>query len=121
MEDNRLRQQVDRLQNQPPIHNAEYHFITLLGTEDGKIRRSVSSAWAGFTVTKPRREIREAVLVIPDKLRDLLNSINEPGAIVNNRKDLFLYLLGRIRMVELHWYEAHGIGKKKLKIKRYLD
>ncbi len=27
---------------------------------------------------------------------------------------------GRIRMVELHWYEAHGIGKRKLKIKRYL-
>jgi hypothetical protein len=28
---------------------------------------------------------------------------------------------GRIRKVELHWYEAHGIGKKKMKIKRYLD
>ncbi len=28
---------------------------------------------------------------------------------------------GRIRTVELHWYEAHGVGKKKLKIKRYLD
>ena len=28
---------------------------------------------------------------------------------------------GRIRKVELHWYEAHGIGKRKLKIKRYLD
>ncbi|MFL6208455.1 MAG: hypothetical protein ACJ74W_06365 [Pyrinomonadaceae bacterium] len=28
---------------------------------------------------------------------------------------------GRIRKVELHWYEAHGIGKKKLKIKRYVD
>jgi hypothetical protein len=28
---------------------------------------------------------------------------------------------GRIRRVELHWYEAHGIGKKRLKIKRYLD
>ena len=27
---------------------------------------------------------------------------------------------GRIRTVELHWYEAHGIGKRKLKIKRYL-
>ena len=26
----------------------------------------------------------------------------------------------RIRKVELHWYEAHGIGKRKLKIKRYL-
>ena len=28
---------------------------------------------------------------------------------------------GRIRRVELHWYEAHGLGKKKMKIKRYLD
>lgn len=28
---------------------------------------------------------------------------------------------GRIRKVELHWYEAHGIGKRKMKIKRYLD
>lgn len=28
---------------------------------------------------------------------------------------------GRIRRAEIHWYEAHGIGKVKLKIKRYLD
>ena len=28
---------------------------------------------------------------------------------------------GRIRRVELHWYEAHGIGRKDIKIKRYLD
>ena len=28
---------------------------------------------------------------------------------------------GALRRVELHWYEAHGIGKKDLKIKRYLD
>lgn len=28
---------------------------------------------------------------------------------------------GRIRLAELHWYEAHGIGRKKLKIKKYLD
>ena len=27
----------------------------------------------------------------------------------------------RIRTVELHWYEAHGVGKRNLKIKRYLD
>ena len=26
---------------------------------------------------------------------------------------------GKIRKVELHWYEAHGIGKKKLKIKNF--
>jgi hypothetical protein len=28
---------------------------------------------------------------------------------------------GNIRKAELHWYEAHGIGRKKLKIKRLLD
>ena len=28
---------------------------------------------------------------------------------------------GRIRRAELHWYEAHGIGKREMKRKRYLD
>ena len=28
---------------------------------------------------------------------------------------------GRIGNAELHWYEAHGIGRKKMKIKRFLD
>ncbi len=28
---------------------------------------------------------------------------------------------GRIRRAEVHWYEAHGIGKRGLKIKRFLD
>lgn len=28
---------------------------------------------------------------------------------------------GRIRLAELHWYEAHGIGQKEFKRKRYLD
>ena len=28
---------------------------------------------------------------------------------------------GRVRLAELHWYEAHGIGKKEIKRKRYLD
>jgi hypothetical protein len=28
---------------------------------------------------------------------------------------------GNIRLAEVHWYEATGIGKKRLKIKRFLD
>jgi hypothetical protein len=28
---------------------------------------------------------------------------------------------GRIHKVELHWYEAHGIGRKEYKRKRYLE
>jgi len=28
---------------------------------------------------------------------------------------------GRLCHAELHWYEAHGIGKRKMKIKKILD
>jgi len=28
---------------------------------------------------------------------------------------------GRICNAEVHWYEAHGIGRKKMKIKNLLD
>ena len=28
---------------------------------------------------------------------------------------------GTIRLAEIQWYEAHGIGKKDIKIKRLLD
>jgi hypothetical protein len=27
----------------------------------------------------------------------------------------------KLRRVELHWYEAHGIGRRDFKIKSYLD
>jgi hypothetical protein len=28
---------------------------------------------------------------------------------------------GAVRRAEVHWYEAHGIGRKEIKRKRYLD
>jgi hypothetical protein len=28
---------------------------------------------------------------------------------------------GSIRRAEVHWHEAHGVGKRGLKIKRFLD
>jgi hypothetical protein len=28
---------------------------------------------------------------------------------------------GALRRVELHWYEAHDLGRKELKIKSYLE
>jgi hypothetical protein len=39
------------------------------------------------------------------------------------RKGIALVRLanGRIRRAEMHWYEAHGIGRKELKRKRYVD
>jgi hypothetical protein len=28
---------------------------------------------------------------------------------------------GTVRLAEIHWFEAHGIGKRKMRIKRFLD
>jgi hypothetical protein len=28
---------------------------------------------------------------------------------------------GALRKAEVHWYEAHGIGRRRMKIKRFLD
>jgi hypothetical protein len=28
---------------------------------------------------------------------------------------------GDVRLAEVHWFEAHGIGKRKMRIKRFLD
>lgn len=28
---------------------------------------------------------------------------------------------GAVYRAELHWYEAHGIGRRKMKIKRFLE
>lgn len=28
---------------------------------------------------------------------------------------------GAVRTAEIHWYEAHGVGRRRFKIKRFLD
>ena len=28
---------------------------------------------------------------------------------------------GEVHKAELHWYEAHGVGRRKMKVKRRLD
>ncbi|MCW5891050.1 MAG: hypothetical protein KIT14_10920 [bacterium] len=28
---------------------------------------------------------------------------------------------GRVRQAEVHWYEAHGVGRVRMKVKRLLD
>jgi hypothetical protein len=28
---------------------------------------------------------------------------------------------GKIRRAEIHWYKAHGVGKREMKRERYLD
>ena len=28
---------------------------------------------------------------------------------------------GNVRYAEIHWYEAHGLGKKEIKVTKFLD
>jgi hypothetical protein len=56
------------------------------------------------------------------KIRSLLQKIHGRGR-WRKRKGIATVRLanGKLRRVELHWYEAHGIGKRDFKIKQYLD
>jgi hypothetical protein len=56
------------------------------------------------------------------KIRALLQKIHGRGR-WRKRKGVAIIRLpnGALRRVELHWYEAHGIGRRDFKIKTYLD
>jgi len=34
---------------------------------------------------------------------------------------LIRLISGVLRRAEVHWYEAHGVGRRNMKFKRYLD
>jgi len=64
------------------------------------------------------------VIAVGSHIRDLayLQKIYGHGRWRKLKGSTFVKLPnGNIRHVELHWYEAHGIGRKDIKIKRYLD
>lgn len=56
------------------------------------------------------------------KIREYLRKVYGRGR-WRKRKGVAMARLanGKLRRVELHWYEAHGIGKRDFKIKLYLD
>ena len=50
-----------------------------------------------------------------------LQKMHGPGRWRKMKGNAYIRLRnGRIRYVELHWYEAHGIGRRDIKIKHYL-
>ncbi len=56
------------------------------------------------------------------RVRALLNKFHGKGR-WRKRKGIARVRLqgGAVRRVELHWYEAHGIGRRDFKIKAYAD
>jgi len=63
-------------------------------------------------------------LFVGGKIRDIMRLRNQygPGRWRKLKGTAEIRLQsGKIRTAELHWYEAHAIGRKKMKIKRLLD
>ena len=55
-------------------------------------------------------------------MRDLADEVKHRGLLrfTAEQKALVKYPSGEARRAELHWFEAHGIGKKEIKVKRPL-
>jgi hypothetical protein len=63
-------------------------------------------------------------IAVGGRIRDIMRLRRQFGSgRWRKRKGVAIVRLstGRTRTAEVHWYEAHGIGRKKLKIKRFLD
>lgn len=72
------------------------------------------------------REVKDIeTIAIGGRIRDIMRIQKKQFGVGRWRK---LKGIGKVRLesgrmcnVELHWYEAHGIGRKKMKIKSFLD
>ena len=75
-----------------------------------------------FELTETIRDIE--TIAVGGRIRDIMHLRRQYGdgrwrklkGIANVR-----IANGRIRKAEIHWYEAHGIGRRKMKIKRFMD
>lgn len=75
-----------------------------------------------FEVIKPIRNVE--IIAVGNSIRELSELREQYGdgrwrklkgiAYVRLQND-------ELRRAELHWYEANGIGKRRMKIKRFLD
>jgi hypothetical protein len=77
---------------------------------------------ASFEIISDIIEIQ--VIAIGKSIRDLprLRKLYGDGRWRKMKGVAFIKLRnGRIHKAELHWYEAHGIGRKEYKRKRYLE
>lgn len=77
---------------------------------------------ASFEIISDITEIE--VMAIGKSIRDLprLRKLYGDGRWRKMKGIAFIKLRnGRIHKADLHWYEAHGIGRKEYKRKRYLE
>lgn len=100
------------------------HSITLDADPGAKEQYATRTRPAGmqFQIIGPLRDIE--TIAVGHGIRDLAHLKQPYGAgRWRKLKGVATVVLesGAVRVAELHWYEASGIGKRRIKIKRYLD
>lgn len=73
-----------------PNSACEYFAVTVLQTESGGMGYTCFSGWVGYTDEKPRREIRQASLVIADRVVRSWRAVGQTALVVNTVDDLCL-------------------------------
>lgn len=74
-----------------------------------------------FDIVGPIEQVATIAAGPGVKVRSFLRKVYGPGR-WRKMKGIATVRLsnGNLRRVELHWYEAHGIGRRDMKIKRYV-
>lgn len=75
-----------------------------------------------FEVIKPIRNVE--IIAVGNSIRELAELREQYGDGRWRKLKGIAYVRlphEELRLAEIHWYEAHGIGKRRLKIKRFLD
>jgi hypothetical protein len=75
-----------------PEPGRDYYAISLLGAGDDKFEWSVQSHFAGYSTTRPNRELRAATIVDGPKMKALWDSIGESPLVVHNSAHLAVFV-----------------------------
>jgi len=96
-----LSNQVKKLKQRKPCIASVYYWITILAKGDGRISDSCMSEFSGFTKDTPRRELRRAREINPEKLKSYLEQRGETPLVVDSEEDvLVFYLHGGHALIE---------------------
>jgi hypothetical protein len=104
----KLMERAEALRSASYLEAGDYYLLEFHADPDGKPAVSKQTHWVGWSKGKPKREIREASRVSPEKTLKLLGGIGRPPLIINNVDDFgILVLFGGYGLVERSALPGH--------------
>lgn len=99
-----------------PLSRGRYYFFGFFADSEGRPTHGYQTEWIGYSEGPPRREIRQASLVLPRETMQALASAGTPGLLVNRADDLpILWVFGGYGVVERRAAESLYPGFHKPK------